>query len=90
MNLRKLAVVASLLMGSAAFAAQQAALPSGQPAGMKQAQSFGSRHQLLWVVGGALVVGGIVMVATGNGHGRVPTCQIAGCTNPTPTTTTGR
>lgn len=85
-------IATSLAVSGMAMAAESAnvgALASGQPAGVKQAQSFGGSHQLLWVVGGGLVVGGIVLVATGNGHGTVgSTCPLAGCTSPSTTTTT--
>ncbi len=66
----------------------QGALASGQPAGVKQAQSWSGGHQLLWLLGGGVVVGGVVLVATGNGHGHV-TCALPGCT-PTQTSTTNR
>lgn len=87
-----LAVTASLVLTSTAFAAgstNEGALSKGGAAGVKQAESF-SNHQLLWLVGGGLVIGGIVLVATGNGHGSVgPTCPLDGCTPPpTPPVTT--
>lgn len=73
----------------AASGASQGALAGGKPAGVKQAEAFAGDHQLLWLIGGGLVIGGIVLVATGNGHGTVgPTCPLPGCTPPPTTTTT--
>jgi hypothetical protein len=67
--------------------ANQSALPGGKPAGVKEAISFND-HKLLWIVGGGVVIGGIVLVATGNGHGAVnPTCSLPGCIVTPPTTT---
>lgn len=84
------AVAGALVVSSTAWAAgnaNQGALPSGHAAGVKQAERFGG--QWMWWVGGALVIGGVVLVATGNGHGDVgATCPLAGCTPPPTTTTT--
>lgn len=92
------AVASSLLVTSVALAAggaNQGALPGGTPAGVTKAQGWTGDHQLLWLVGGGVVVGGIVLVATGNGHGSIGgTCPLPGCTSSssssssTPTTTT--
>ena len=84
------AATALAFSSTAALAANtnQGALPKGAPAGVKQAESFVGKNQLLWLVGGGVVVGGIVLVATGNGHGSVgTTCPLPGCT--TTTTTSG-
>jgi len=82
---------ASLVVSTTAFAAgstNQGALTPGSAAGVKQAQSWHDQHHLLWLLGGGVVVGGIVLIATGNGHGAVaPTCPLPGCTPPTTTTT---
>lgn len=86
------AIAASVIVSTTAFAAQnanQGALSQGTPAGVKQAESWTGNHQLLWVLGGGIVVGGIILVATGNGHGSVgPSCPLPGCTPPPTTTTT--
>jgi hypothetical protein len=72
-----------------AAGANQGALAGGKPAGVKQAEGYMGQHQLLWLLGGGLVIGGIVLVATGNGHGTVgATCPLPGCTPPPPPTTT--
>jgi hypothetical protein len=87
-----LVAAASIVVSATAYAAQNAnegALSQGTPAGVKQAESWTGNHQLLWLLGGGIVVGGIVLVATGNGHNAVsPTCPLAGCTPPPVTTTT--
>lgn len=86
-----LALAASLFISTTAVAAagaNQGALAQGTPAGVKNAESFVSHNQLLWLVGGGLVIGGIVLVATGTGHGTVgTTCVLPGCTSTTTTTT---
>lgn len=86
------AIAASVIVSTTAYAAQnanQGALSQGTPAGVKQAESWTGNHQLLWVLGGGIVVGGIILVATGNGHGSVgPNCPLPGCTPPPTTTTT--
>jgi hypothetical protein len=85
-------IAASVLVSGVGYAAQsanQGALSQGKPAGVKQAESWTDNHQLLWILGGGIVVGGIVLVATGNGHGAVgPSCPLEGCTPPPVTTTT--
>ncbi len=86
------AIAGALVFSSTAWAAgsaNQGALPSGHAAGVKEALSFGGKSNLLWLVGGGLVIGGVVLVVTGNGHGTVnPTCPLEGCTPSTTTTTT--
>jgi hypothetical protein len=57
----------------AATAAHQGALAPGKPAAVKQAEGFHSHHIFLWALGVGLVAGGIVLVATGNGHGTATT-----------------
>ncbi|MDE2184891.1 MAG: hypothetical protein KGJ78_17905 [Alphaproteobacteria bacterium] len=88
------AAAASLVISSTAFAASnanQGALSQGTPAGVKKAESFTGGNQLLWLVGGGLVVGGVILVATGNGHGKTgSTCTLPGCTTTTTTTTATR
>jgi hypothetical protein len=69
--------------------ANQAALGHAAIAGGKQAQSWNDHHQLVWLLGGRVVVGGVILVATGNGHDAVgPTCPLPGCVPRTPATTT--
>ena len=58
---------------SATSATNQGALTPGKPAAVKQAQEFHGRTGLLWVLGAGIVVGGIVLVATGNSHGTAST-----------------
>ena len=58
---------------SAASATNQGELAPGKPAAVKQAQEFHGRTALLWVMGAGIVVGGIVLVATSNGHGTAST-----------------
>jgi len=88
-----LAVAASLFLSSTAMVAADAnkgALPQGTPAGVQKAQAEVPGGVLLYVIGGGVVVGGIILVATGNGHGNV-NCKLSGCVPPvttTPVTTT--
>ena len=67
------AVAASVLFSTtAAFAADananEGALAPGKAAGVKQAQMMDD-DTALWLLGGAVVIGGIVLVATGTGNG---------------------
>jgi hypothetical protein len=82
-------VSAALTFGACqAGTTNQAAVPSGNAAGVHNAISWQGSH-LLWIVGGGVVVGGVVLVATGNGHGAVgSSCPLTGCTSTTTTTTT--
>ena len=64
---------ASLLVSTTgAFAASAdtnaGALAPGKAAGVKQAQMMDD-DTALWLLGGAVVIGGIVLVATGTGNG---------------------
>jgi hypothetical protein len=68
--------------------ANQAALSQGAPAGVKKAESFVGAHPLLLLVGGGIIVGGVLLVATGNGHGASGTCVAPGCSPATTTTST--
>ena len=85
------AASAAMVVSGTAFAASdanQGALAGGHAASVKQAEAF-QNHQLLWLLGGGLVVGGIILVATGNGHGAVgSSCPLPSCTPPTSTSTT--
>lgn len=87
------AVASALSMSGLAVAADnagaQGALQSGGAAGTQTAISWHGNQNLLWLVGGGVVVGGIVLVATGNGHGSVgSSCTLPGCTSTSTTTTT--
>ena len=87
------ALVLAACLGSAgltvaAGAENRAALPKGTASGVEQAQSWHGHNHLLWLVGGGAVIGGVVLVATGNGHGAISQCVLPGCTPPTTTTTT--
>ena len=68
-------VLAAGLLVSSSFAATVAdkPLPAGKPAGVKEAQAGGA---FLWVAGAALVIGGIVLVAS-NGKNNNPTTSTA-------------
>lgn len=85
------ALATSLVIGAAASAAEGAnkgALPGAGAAGVQNAISWQGHNHLLWLVGGGVVIGGIVLIATGNGHGGISNCTLPGCTPPTTTTTT--
>jgi hypothetical protein len=72
----------------AAGGADQAALPSGAPAGVF-AQKWHGEPLGVWLVGGGLVISGIVLVATGNGHGSWgQSSSSSSSSSSTPTTTT--
>ena len=86
------ALAATMFVSSTAFAAtdgNRAALSQGRPASVKQAESYDSRNLPCWILGAGIVIGGIVLIASGNSHGNVgntTACPLGGC--PTPTTTT--
>jgi len=88
------ALAASLLVSSTAFAAtnaSQGALAQGKPATVKQAESFHGQKYLWWALGAGVVIGGIALVASGDGHGLVGSttpCPFSGCPATTTTTTT--
>jgi hypothetical protein len=99
-KLSAIAIVSSLLVTGMSLAAsgdKQGALPSGTPAGVSKASAWNESNQLLWLLGGGVVIGGIVLVTTGNGHGTIgANCPFSGCTSSStststtsPTTTTG-
>ncbi len=72
-NWGAIAVTATLLFSSTAALAgsdqdQGAALAPGKAAGVKQAQMMDD-ETALWLLGGAVVIGGIVLIATGTGNG---------------------
>jgi hypothetical protein len=72
-NWGAVAVAASMLFSTTAAiaadtASNQGALAPGKPAGVKQAQMLDD-DTALWLLGGAVVIGGIVLVATGTGNG---------------------
>ncbi len=85
------AVAASLVVSATALAAGNAdrgALPEGKAAGIKQAESLGG-ITTVELLGAAGVLGGALLLATGNNHGSVAnTCPLAGCTSPPPPVTT--
>lgn len=100
------ALAATMFVSSTAFAAtdvNRAALSQGRPASVKQAESYDSRNLPCWILGAGIVIGGIVLIASGNSHGTVgntTACPLGGCpppppppttttTSPTTTTTTG-
>lgn len=83
--------VAAAVFASSALAEgtqAQGGLQSGGAAGVKTAQSWYGGSQVAWLMAGGLAVGGLVLVATGNGHGSVGACVLQGCSTPTSTTTT--
>lgn len=65
------AVLMATLLTSTAFAASNAPLAPGKPAGVKKAQAEGSG--LMWGLGLTIVAGGAVLVGTGNGKSTVAT-----------------
>jgi hypothetical protein len=72
-NWGAIAVSAAMLVSTTtAFAAgadtNAGALAPGKAAGVKQAQMMDDTTAL-WLLGGAVVIGGIVLVATGTGNG---------------------
>lgn len=86
-------VIASSMMFAGAACASElsnaAALENGKPAGVEKANSYLSGENGLYLVGGAGVIAGIVLVATGDSHGDVnASCTLPGCTSTTTTTTT--
>jgi hypothetical protein len=74
-----------MFVSSTAFAAtdgNRAALSQGRPASVKQAESYDSRNLPCWILGAGIVIGGIVLIATGNSHGTVgntTVCPLGGC-----------
>jgi hypothetical protein len=68
-NLGVLALAGSMLLSTTAYAAgaSQGALAQGKPASVKQAESYDSRTPLCWLLGAGVVIGGIVLLASGNG-----------------------
>jgi hypothetical protein len=85
-------IAASVMFAGVAYAGESgnsAALAQGKPAGVKNAVSFSDKQTGLLLVGGAAVIAGVVLVATGDSNGSVSgTCTLVGCTSTTTTTTT--
>ncbi len=82
---------AALFISSTAFAASdvnQGALKPGKPATVKQAEFFDGRDHALLLVGAGVVIGGIVLVATGNSHGSLGSFTCPAFCNPSTSTTT--
>ena len=74
----------------AATSSSQGALTQGVAANLKQAQSTGDNKTVCLLVGAGVVIGGIILIASGNGHGAIgatTTCPFSGCPVPTTTTT---
>jgi hypothetical protein len=67
------ALLATTMIVSSAFAATDSVGPltPGKPAGVQKAQM--DDKTLLWVIGAGLVIGGIVLVASGSGNSSTPT-----------------
>ena len=97
-QLGAIALGASMLVSSpvlAATSSNQGALTQGVAANLKQAQSMGDNKPLCLLLGAGVIIGGIVLLASGNGHGSIgstTTCPFSGCPvpppPPPPTTTT--
>ena len=89
-NLGAWAVATSMLVSSSAYAAEatnQGALSRGMSANLKQAESLDGQTPLCLLVGAGVVIGGIVLIATGNGHGSIGSttpCPFSGCPVPPP------
>lgn len=81
MKLVTSSLVASLLLSSAAQAADVGALAPGKPAGVHHAQDIGQGNTLLYVALGAAAIAGIAIAASSDDNKPAPT--------PAPTTTTG-
>ena len=95
--LRKLGAVAlavsmfAATTGVALADANQAALAPGKAATVKEAQEYFTKKHVWYLVGGGIVIGGIILLASGNGHGTVgttTTCPLSGCSPTTTTTST--
>jgi hypothetical protein len=69
--LSALVVATAMLLSSAAVAGyvEQGALPPGKAATLKQAQSYSGKHKFVWLMGASVIVGGVVMAASGDSHG---------------------
>jgi hypothetical protein len=82
-NFRKMMIAAAAMtmLGSQIHAAELAPLPTGKPAGVKEAQ--GSPNVLVAVGVAAVVVGGLAIALTNSGDS---SCGAA-CNQPTNTTT---
>lgn len=72
------ALLASTLLASSAFAATDAPLAPGKPAGVKKAAMEG--NAMMWGFGLAVVAGGAALAASGNGNNTVTTTTTG--TNP--------
>lgn len=68
------ALLATTMIVSSAFAATDSVGPltPGKSAGVQKAQ-MDDNSTLLWVVGAGLVIGGIVLIASGSGNSSTPT-----------------
>jgi hypothetical protein len=62
------AFLATALVASNAFAAGSAPLPSGKPAGIKEAANLGPDMGVI-LLGAGIVIGGIVFAVSGNEKG---------------------
>lgn len=88
------ALAATMFVSSTAYAeteANQAALAQGKPASVKQAESYDNRNLPCWILGAGVVIGGLALILSGNGHGTVGAttpCPPGGCLPVTTTTTT--
>lgn len=65
-NLGAAILATALFVSSATAATNTTSLAPGKPAGVQQAQMHG--HTLLWIVGLGIVIGGVALVASGNGN----------------------
>ena len=86
------ALAGLLVLSTAAMAAgNQGALAPGKAANVKQAQWTLVNGHWVWLVGGAFIVAGAALAASGGSNGSLSattTCPVSGCTPPTPTPTT--
>lgn len=64
-------ILATVLFASSSFAATDAPLAAGKPAGVHKAQMEGSLT--MWTLGLAIMAGGIAFAASGNGNTSVTT-----------------
>lgn len=72
-----LLIGAAMVVSPVAYAASGPLAP-GEAAGVKKAEIFSSDSTLFWILGAAVVIGGVALVVSGNsnGHpGTISTCS---------------
>lgn len=74
-----LLIGAAMVVSPVAYAASGPLAP-GEAAGVKKAEMFSSDSTLVWVLGAAVVIGGLAVVLSGNGNGHPGTTST--CASP--------